>query len=168
MATTTTDRINKIAERRNILDAQQRAIECGKMKTIDDLANGIKALTPRIKELITVGVALLSNNIPFGKVGGGFLNNDEEFITNGITHKLGFFFQFGKDNSPLLGIGIKGGGCDGHDLAVNAEGEFVKSIDPYAKVYEYNGYYDYCRKCKQFINDFDEFESKVYQYVDNL
>lgn len=162
----TADRINKITERRNILDAQQRAIECGKIKTIDDLANGIKTLTPRIKELITVGVALLSNNIPFGKVSRW--NDEEEFITNGITHKLGFFFKFTKFNSPLLGIGIKGGGCDGHDLAVNANGEFVKAIDPYIRMYEYDGYYDYCRKCKQFINDFDEFENKVYQYVDNL
>ena len=163
----TTDRINKIAERRKILDAQQRAIECGKIKTIADLENGIRELTPRIKELITVGVALLSNDIPFGKVNNGW-ERHEEFITNGITHELGFFFQFGKDNSPLLGIGIKGGGCDGHDLAVNTNGEFVKAIDPYAKVYNYDGYYDYCRKCKQFINDFDEFESKVYQYVENL
>ena len=167
MAATTTDRINKIAERRNILDAQERAIECEKIKTIGDLANGIKALTPRIKELITVGVALLTNHIPFGKVSGGW-EAYEEFITNGITHKLGFFFKYGKDNSPLLGIGIKGGGCDGHDLAVNADGEFVINIDPYAKVYRYDGYYDYCRKCRQFIKDFDEFEKKVYQYIDNL
>lgn len=163
----TTDRINKIVERRKILDEQQIAIECGKIKTIGDLANGIKALTPRIKELITVGVALLANNIPFGKVGGR-LGEDEEFITNGITHKLGFFFKYAKDNSPLLGIGIKGGGCDGHDLAVNADGEVIININPYAKVYNYDGYYDYCRKYKQFIKDFDEFESKVYQYVENL
>lgn len=163
----TADRINKITERRNILDAQQRAIECGKIKTIDDLANGIKALTPRIKELITVGVALLSNNISFGKRVGRW-GQDEEFITNGITHELGFFFKFAKDNSPLLGIGIKGGGCDGHDLAVNAEGEVIININPYAKVYQYDGYYDYCRKYKQFIRDFDEFENKVYQYVENL
>jgi hypothetical protein len=167
MATTTTDRLNKIAERRKILDTQQRAIECEKIKTIADLENGIKSLAPRIKELITVGVALLANNIPFGNR-VGFRKEYEEFITNGITHELGFFFQFGKHNSPLLGIGIKGGGCDGHDLAVNAEGEFVKAIDPYAKVYRYDGYYDYCRKCKQFIKDFDEFENKVYQYVENL
>lgn len=163
----TADRINKITERRNILDAQQRAIECEKIKTIGDLANGIRALTPRIKELMTVGMALLTNHIPFGRV-GGFLNNDEEFITNGITHELGFFFERAKDNSPLLGIGIEGGGCCGHDLVVNAEGEFVKNIDPYAKGYNYNGYYDYCIKYKQFIKDFDEFEKKVYQYVDNL
>ncbi len=163
----TTDRINKIVEKRKILDTQQRAIECGKAKTIADLENGIKSLAPRIKELITVGAALLANNIPFGKRADGW-GEYEEFITNGITHELGFFFQFGKDNSPLLGIGIKGGGCDGHDLAVNANGEFVRAIDPYARVYVYDGYYDYCRKCKQFIKDFDEFENKVYQYVENL
>ena len=163
----TTDRINKIAEKRKILDAQQRAIECGKIKTIGDLANGIRALAPRIKELIAVGEALLANNIPFGKRVDGW-NNHEEFIANGITHELGFFFQFGKDNSPLLGIGIKGGGCKGHDLAVNAECEFVINIDPYKRGDNYDSYYDYCRKYKQFINDFDDFESKVYQYVENL
>jgi len=163
----TTDRLNKIAERRKILDAQQIAIECGKAKYIADLENGIKSLVPRIKELITVGAALLENNIPFGKVSNGW-ERHEEFITNGITHELGFFFKFGKDNSPLLGIGIKGGGCDGHDLAVNENGEFVINIDPNARGYNYDGYYDYCRKYKQFINNFDEFESKVYQYVENL
>lgn len=162
----TTDRINKIAERRKILDAQQRAIERAKIKTIGDLAKDIRALAPRIKELIAVGEALLENKIPFGNRVGFW--HDEEFITNGITHELGFFFKFGKDNSPLLGIGIKGGGCEGHDLAVNANGEFVKAIDPNARGYNYDGYYDYCRKYKQFIRDFDEFESKVYQYVENL
>lgn len=167
MATTTTDRINKITERRNILDAQQRTIEHTKAMTIANLENGIKSFVPRIKELIAVGEALLQNDISFGKRVGRW-GEDEEFITNGITHELGFFFKYRKDNSPLLGIGIKGGGCDGHDLAVNAEGEFVKNIDPYKKGYNYNGYYDYCRKYKQFIKDFDEFENKVYQYVDNL
>lgn len=167
MTTTTTDRINKIAERRNILDAQQKDIDCEKAKTIANLENGIKMLVPRIKELIAVAEALLENNIPFGKAATRW-DEDDEFITNGITHKLGFFFKYAKDNSPLLGIGIKGGGCDGHDLAVNADGEFVINIDPYAKGYNYDGYYDYCRKYKQFIKDFDEFEKKVYQYVDNL
>ena len=163
----TIDRINKIVERRKILDTQQKDIEREKAKTIADLKNGIKSLAPRIKELITVGEILLENNISFGNR-VGFRREYEEFITNGITHELGFFFKFGKHNSPLLGIGIKGGGCDGHDLAVNIYGEIVINIDPYAKGYNYDGYYDYCRKYKQFINDFDEFESKFYQYVENL
>lgn len=163
----TTDRLNKIAERRNILDAQQRAIEHTKAMTIANLENGIKSLAPRIKELIAVGEALLENNIPFGKKIGVW-KADEEFITDGINHELGFFFEYGKDDSPLLGIGIEGGGCDGHDLVINANGEFVKNIDPYKKGYNYDGYYDYRSKYKKFIKDFDEFENKVYQYVDNL
>ena len=163
---TTAERINKIAERREILDAQQRAIDCEKAKTIANLEKGIKTLAPRIKELIAVGEALLKNNIPFGKVSGFW--NDEEFITNGITHELGFYFKYNKNNSPLLGIGIKGGGCCGHDLAVNANGEFVINIDPYEKVYEYNGYNDYCHKYEQFIEEFQGFENRVYQYVEKL
>ena len=163
---TTSERINKIAERREMLDAQQRAMESGKAMTIANLEKGIKSLAPRIKELIAVGEALLRNNIPFGKVSGFW--NDEEFITNGITHQLGFYFKYNKNNSPLLGIGIKGGGCCGHDLAVNANGEFVINIDPYEKVYEYNGYNDYCHKYEQFIEEFHGFENRVYQYVENL
>ena len=67
-----------------------------------------------------------------------------------------------------MGIGIKGGGCCGHDLAVNANGEIVINIDPYEKAYEYNGYNDYCHKYEQFIEQFHAFENKVYQYVENL
>ena len=73
---TTSERINKIAERREMLDAQQRAMECGKAMTIANLEKGIKSLAPRIKELIAVGEALLKNNIPFGKV-TDFWNDDK-------------------------------------------------------------------------------------------
>ena len=55
---TTSERINKIAERREMLDAQQRAMEYGKAMTIANLEKGIKTLAPRIKELIAVGDAL--------------------------------------------------------------------------------------------------------------
>ena len=47
---TTSERINKIAERREMLDAQQRAMESGKAMTIANLEKGIKSLAPRIKK----------------------------------------------------------------------------------------------------------------------
>ena len=46
---TTSERINKIAERREMLDAQQRAMESGMAMTIANLEKGIKSLAPRIK-----------------------------------------------------------------------------------------------------------------------
>ena len=63
---TTSERINKIAERREILDAQQRAIDCEKAMTIANLEKGIKSLAPRIKDLIAVGEALLKKLAVFG------------------------------------------------------------------------------------------------------
>ena len=164
----TTDRLNKIANKgREIVDAQ-KAEQLRKEEIINCYARHIKNIAPRIKELMKVGHALLNNNLAFGKQTKALIGYDEEFITNGITHKLGFFFQFARDNSPLLGIGIKGGGCCGQDLAVDENGDMVVKIDPHYHSYRYFGFDDYCGKCEQFLDDFNDFEKRVYEYIDNL
>ena len=164
----TLERLNKISAKAQRIAEAENNEQLKKLETIEYYKNAIKSLSPRLTELIKIGDALLENSILFGKRKEATIGYDEEFITNGITHKLGFYFKYSKDNSPLIGIGIKGGGCCGNDLAVNEEGDMVVKIDPHFHSYMYFGYNDYCNKCKQFLKDFDEFEKRVYEYVDNL
>lgn len=140
-----------------------------KEDTIARYAVEIKALAPRIEKLMQVGQALLKNDIPLGKQTKNICGSyDDEFVTNGLSHHLGFYFSHGKNNSPLLGIGIEGGGCCGRSLAVNEKGDMVVKIDPHYHSYQYFGYNDYCGKCKKFLDNFDSFEKRVYEYIDNL
>ena len=137
-------------------------------QTIVEYENKVIALAPRIKKLMEIAKAMLASDVPFGKRTKDMIGYDEEFITDGIKHHLGFYFEFAKDNSPLIGIGIKGGGCCGRNLAVDVNGNMVVKIDPYYHSYQYDGYWDYCHKCKELLNNFDGFERRVYEYVESL
>ena len=164
----TKERLNKISAKAQQIAEAENNEQLKKLETIEYYKNAIKSLASRLAELIKIGDALIENGISFGKRTKAIIGYDEEFITNGITHKLGFYFKYSKDNSPMIGIGIKGGGCCGRDLAVNKEGDMVVKIDPHYHSYMYFGFNDYCNKCKQFLENFDEFEKRVYEYVDNL
>lgn len=162
------DRLNKIAQKRAELDKKEQDERTRKVNTIQYYNRAIKELAPRIDVLLDIAKSLLENNIPIGKRVKAFIGYDEELVTEGINHKLGFYFTYKDRHRCLVGIGIAGGGCCGHDLAVNAFGNMVVSIDPNYNSYQYDGYSDFCCKCKQFLNDFDDFEKRVFQYVDNL
>ena len=160
----TLERLNKISAKAQQIAEEENNEQLKKLEAIEYCKNAIKALAPRLTELMQIGDALIKNGISFGKRTGYY----EEFITNGLSHRLGFYFKYSKDNSPLIGIGIKGGGCCGRNLAVNEKGDMVVKIDPNYHSYKYSGFNDYCNKCKQFLKDFDSFEKRVYEYVDNL
>ena len=161
------DRLNKIAAKGAELVANANAEQIQREQTIAKYANDIKALAPRIKPLVVIAKALIQNNIPLGKKKSGVIEY-EDLCSDGWYHRLGFFYKWENGKRNFLGIGIEGGGCAGDDLAVDENGDMVKRIDPYYHSYQYDGYHDYCDKCKRFLTDSDAFGQRVNEYVDNL
>lgn len=162
------ERLKKIQNKGAQIIAEAQSEEERKKEIIEKYEQDIKALAPRIAELIAIAVELNKNNIPFGKKTKDIIGYKEEFVTEGINHRLGFYFTYENSKKYLVGVGISGGGCCGRDLAVNEYGKMVKHPNPYYQSYQYYGFTDYCKKCRQFLENFDDFEKRVNDYVDNL
>ena len=119
---TTEERISKIANKRVQLDNESAAEMKQRIDTICNLTDRIKAFQPRIAALMKVCAALCENKISIGKRIYRLGSYDEEFIAEGFFHKLGFYFVRFNRSSYLRGIGIRGGGACGNDLAVDERG----------------------------------------------
>lgn len=164
------NRIEKIRAKRQALDAQAKSEQERKEQTVKFYTNRLKQFAPRINELMQLAMELLKNDIPLGKRYKDLVFYKDEFVTEGIHHRLGFYFKYENGRRYLLGIGIEGGGCCGHDLAVNTNGTIIKNpLDIIIGCRDYEkAYTDFCGKCQDFLEEFDEFEKKVFDYVDNL
>lgn len=117
----------------------------------------VKALAPRIKELISAANELKSNGFTLGRrTHDGFF---EEFVSNGIDHNTGFI----KHHCNIIGVGITGHGCNGADVVWDINGDYIQSLSE-------DKWSDYTIKQKLdgFIKTFDGFEKRFYEYVDNL
>lgn len=148
-------------------DEEEFKIKCETQHKINEYTIEIKNLAPRISELIGVAQEMHMNNIPLGKIvqRRGFY--EPEFEAEGIYHKLGFYTRGGCIPSTLA---IIGGGCDGYDMQVDGEGEIcvnplLKRVGTWGEAQATNDFFD---KCRRFLAEFDEFETKVYEYVDSL
>lgn len=139
------ERLNKISNKGNELKRQQIAEVKSQEEKIIDFQNKILTLSNRIAPLIKIGNALVTNNLQYGS-----------FKTNGLSHRLGLYCK-GKN---VVGLGIMGGGYCGEDFAVNAQGAFIEHPS--------KSLIDYIGKCEQFLEEFDDFEKKLFKYVDNL
>ena len=166
------DRIERIRAAKAAMDAEAMAEAEKKNKNITKFTNAIKALSGRLNELMVVGDEMFKNRISFG---GTFytcgMPYGEKFESNGITHELGFIFEYYRGKRvKLIGIGIEGGGCCGNDIVINREGEII--TNPLDRVFggwtEENAYDDFCSKAAKVIYGFDAFEKKFYDYVDSL
>lgn len=93
-------------------------------------------------------------------------------FTDGIDHNIGFYvgdfvigFLLCDKNAcykPSVKFGIKGGGCEGGDIEINP---FERTIDYSQPDYlSFNSIY----KLKKIIKGFDDYEKKVYDFVENL
>ena len=119
------ERLKKIQKKGDEMVAQANDEQRRKEETIIKYEKDIKALATRIAELIAIAIELCKNNIPLGKREKAVIGYHEEFETNGITHKLGFYFRYERGEKYLVGVGIEGGGCCGSDLAINENGIMV-------------------------------------------
>lgn len=135
---------------------EERRIKC------EELTEKIKALKPRIKELIDVGNACLVNGIAItGQAWGGHEGYDtHQFITNCWSHLVGFV-QSGK--SAIFEMGIDAGGaCGKWDFRTDGD----RVYDVHEETKEHRG--ASLEHMQKFINRFDEFEESFYRYVDGI
>ena len=107
---------------------------------------------------------LIENRIMLGKYIGG-RKESPEFISEAITHELGLIPKHYDFFNPLdvsiYAIGFKGGGCHGYDFAINEDGVVVSCNEKELTM-------EVEFRAKKFVKEFDKFEKKFYEYVDNL
>lgn len=159
------NKLNVYADKVN--NKEKKRLEM-KRETANNLINEIKKLYPRIKDLYEIIQRTAELKIKNGN-----------FFTDGISHNIGFYFdKFVVGNiisnhnnncySPKKYFGIQGGGCCGEDLRINVEDGSISyvahntNIDMDITKY-YSIYY-----MKSIINEFDNYEKKVYDYIQNL
>ena len=174
------DRLERIRAKRASLDAEALEKHLQMNNKVFTLANEIKGLESRLGEMFKVADEMVKQRISFGgthyHLGMDFGDN---FETNGIDHNIGFVFKYeeGRGRSTnlkyrlgVIGIGIEGGGCCGNDLVIDRNGEII--VNPLNRVIgcwtKENAYFDYCDKVERFLNGFDAFEKRFYDYIDNL
>ena len=167
-------KINKIAE-----EKEQARFEAANAlaQHIADLLGTIKSFAPRMHDLMDVAMALYEKGIPLGKVTdrtSGYV----EFVTNGWFHNIGFVAAVringhipGRGQHLPIGFGIAGGGCAGESLEINKDGELEFLHRPFGKPAGVSGR-PWERKdiehLEDFVNGFDDFERRFYEYVDSL
>ena len=165
-------RIDNIKAYKERTEEEKIKMEKDKADKKSALVDKVKALQPRIKELIDTANACLENGIEINKSHkefGQYYDKWEHgtFCTNGITHKIGFVWQF-KDNkfiNKIEEMGIDGGGANGA-YYLRTDGNYVISrID--------RGYNDKfgeldTYQLRRFVETFDDFESAFYNYIDKI
>ena len=156
---TNMNRVDKIVNfaAKKELEKLEKAAE--KEHLIEYTKGLIRALKPRIDELLEVGNACLEHNIPLeGKAWGGHEGYDtNQFITNSWSHLLGFVAYRSPSNRNKIvfkQLGIMGGGACNYNL--KTDGTTI----------EVDG--DVLWVLKHFVEKFDEFEREFYSYVDSV
>ena len=153
-------------------DEKIKADGIKKQQELEEYVEQIKALGPRIKELIDVANACLEYGVEINGQGRSHSQYSNEwenktFCTNCITHKIGFVWQSkdGKFINRIEEMGINGGGaCGEHYLRTN--GDYIVSRIGYGEQAKYKEPNEY--QLKGFVKNFDAFETAFYKYVDNL
>lgn len=134
---------------------EEKALQAEQTKNdnIKKYKEEIRALKPRIEELVKIGNACLQANIPLtGQSFGCHEGYDtHQFMSNSWSHLLGFINH---NKGPIISMGIIGGGAcnfnlitDGDLINVSGDEEFV---------------------LKRFLDNFDTFETEFYNYVDKI
>lgn len=145
------DNIKKFANKRDIEQTQKKE---NSLNRIEEYKAHIKTLKPRIDELLKVGNACLEYGIELngGSWGGHEGYDTHQFFSNSWSHLVGFIND-GKDKR-ITKVGKRGGGACNWELETNG-------ID-----IEVSGNIE--QVLKYFIDEFDEFETEFYKYVDKV
>lgn len=149
----TMDRVNNIEKFVQKKEKEKINTEMKIAKQIEEYKRSIRLLKPRIDELLKVGSACRKHGIKLtGQAWGGHEGYDtHQFMTNSWSHLLGFVYN-GKDDFNCLGI-FGGGACN---YNLKTDGNFI----------EVEGNVLYI--LKRFVNEFNEFETEFYKYVDKV
>lgn len=149
------DDIKAFAQRR---DYEQLQKEKEREEKASRLIGIILNLRGRIGELLDTATACLKNGIKISC----YSDKDKDFVADSISHRIGFFMVFPTDKQVYT-LCIKGGGCCGqYDF-------YTDGIKVYEKHRDNNElktpsiYF-----MEKFVNGFDEFERRFYEYVDSV
>jgi hypothetical protein len=150
------DNITKFAQKKA---EEQIAKENETMQRIEAYKEQIKALKPRIDELLMVGNACLEHGIKLeGKAWGGHEGYDtHQFISNSWSHLCGFISEYNQSarkHMPFTKVGKIGGGACNYNLTTDGVSINVSGDVEYV--------------LKKFLDDFDTFETEFYNYVDKV
>lgn len=142
------DNITNFAKRK---EEERVKDETDRLNRIEEYKSKIRELKPRIDELIEVGNACKKHGISLtGSSWGGHEGYDtHQFFSNSWSHLVGFI-----GGRTIKEVGkIGGGACDwnlttdGVNINVSGNVEYV---------------------LKAFLDNFDEFETEFYNYVDKV
>lgn len=147
--------IEKFAQKR---EEEKTAKEMELLRQHEEYKARIRALKSRIDELLEIGNACLTHNIPLeGERWGGHQGYDtHQFITNSWSHLLGFVSEYDKTTrkrKPFKNVGIYGGGACNFNLVTDG---VTINLDGKDTLYV----------LKRFVDEFDTFESEFYKYID--
>lgn len=131
-------------------------------ENIASLKLKIDSMKEEIKEIIEVGNACVENKIPLYRTlmeYGGYEKNN--FKADGVNHILGF--KIPRPGEKITQIGFSGGGaCCYEYFYVDVEGKmyFKENSRDFLSAEEYI--------LTSFVNNFEEFKSHFYAYVDKI
>jgi len=141
-----------------------RVAEEKKQNQIESMVSQIKALEPRINELIATGNACLQSDIPLTGQAFGMREayDTNQFFTNSWSHLVGFVGNPNVKPCVIEYLGINGGGaCGIYDFRTDGERVFsVNENNPLDITSPSAGH------MARFLKTFDTFESAFYEYVD--
>ena len=157
------DNIVKFAQKR---EEEKMTKEQELKQELDGCKTEIAKLKPRIDELISVANACIENGIDIDGYRRGFGRSYDTwgngtFVTNSISHKVGFVFTR-QNKITLMGINA-GGACGRWDFRTNGENTFSANEDDSTHTKE-----PLLHHCKEFLEKFDEFETAFYNYIDKI
>ncbi len=145
----------------------QRKLELA--RKVEESLDKIRALAPRIAELIDTANECVINGICIDEYSkSGFYHCYDSykkgtFVTNGISHRVGFYIPY--RTKEIEYMGIENGGCNGrYNLVVDCDGTALYVNKANASDRITPDIYD----LNKFLARFDEFESAFYAYVDRI
>lgn len=123
------------------------------------LLDQIRVMKPDIDNLITVAKAAREAEIPIEKFDDKFHYEDGDFMTDVMTHKVGFV-PMSIANRAIIGVGFQGGGCCGnYDFFTDGSVICDKNRD---NEHDREASTEHLEK---FIKEFPEFEKAFYDYI---
>lgn len=141
----------------------QKAVDAqiAKESHVFDLLNKIKALTPRITELIDTANMLIDNGY------WGFIDTDEwgkgGFRSEGWAHHFGFMYNNSANRIDSVGI-VNGGACGEYDFHTTGDSVYMtkwyqsEPCEQELKV----------ENAERMLRDFDDFEKRFYTELDEF
>lgn len=170
------DRLEKIRNAVKVKEEKEKQEALKASRKEESLFDKLKSLLPRVQELCKLIRELDKNKLL--KEHEDSRNYGKDFFTDGLTHTIGFSYVYDlstwldlgyeyyglfswveKDNqyTPRVGaIGVEGGGCCRYNVVLTEDGKILYNGDEYISAMEL------------IVKDFDKFEKKVFDFIDNL